>query len=109
MKLRGPVTGRDYWAIIFDYLRPEFTEGKNSQIGFSCSYDGLNWPEEHGQIVNINAGLAPGEQGWWRIIRTPHQLIDEGDGTYTRFITGLYRNDFFAVGMAKLKLAEEQV
>lgn len=106
MKLRGPKTGRDYWAITFDYLRPEVTEGKNSQIGFSYSRDGLNWPEENGQIVDVNSGLAPGEQGWWRIIRTPHQLIDEGDGTYTCFFTGLYREDFFAVGMMKLKLVE---
>jgi hypothetical protein len=108
MKLRGPKTGRDYWAIIFDYLRPEVTEGHNSTIGFSYSYDGLNWPQENGQIVDVNDGLAPGKQGWWRIIRTPHQLIDEGDGTYTCFFTGLYRNDFFAVGMMKLKLVEEE-
>jgi hypothetical protein len=107
MKLRGPRTGRDYWAIIFDYLRPEVTEGRNSQIGFSYSHDGLNWPGENGQIVDVNAGLAAGKQGWWQIIRTPHQLIDEGDGTYTCFFTGLYRNDFFAVGMMKLKLIEE--
>ena len=109
MKLRGPETGRDYWAIVFDYLRPEVTHGENSKIGFSYSLDGLNWPEENGQIVDINSGLAPGEHGWWRIIRTPHQLIDEGDGTYTCFFTGLYRHDFFAVGMAKLKLVEEPV
>lgn len=108
MKLRGPKTGRDYWAIIFDYLHPEVTQGKNSKIGFSYSHDGLNWPKENGQIVDVNAGLAPGKEGWWRIIRTPHQLIDEGDGTYTCFFTGLYRNDFFAVGMMKLKLIEEE-
>ncbi len=107
MKLRGPRTGREYWAIMFDYLRPEVKEGKNSTVGFSFSYDGLSWPKEHGQIVDINAGLRPGEAGWWRVVRTPHQLIHEGEGTYTCFFTGLYRDAFFAVGKMSVNLVEE--
>jgi hypothetical protein len=41
MKFIGPKTGKEYWAIIFNYLKGEVTTGKNSEIGFSFSFDGL--------------------------------------------------------------------
>lgn len=115
IKVRGPRTGREYWVAVFDFLAPEVTafEPKNV-FGFSWSDDGAHWPKDHGQAVNIDEGLAAGERGWWRgawAVRTPHQMIEEGDGTYTVFFTGSTRDDYFAgfraVGMLTVKLVEE--
>ena len=108
MKLHGPETGREYWAIMFNYLKPEVTTGKNTEIGFSFSTDGVNWPEEHAQIIDVSSGLPPGTTPWWSLIRTPHQLIDEGDGTYTCFFTAYdSTNSFESVGLMKFILVEE--
>jgi hypothetical protein len=67
-----------------------------------------------GQIVNLDEGLMPGEKGWWKgawAIRTPHQLIDEGDGTYTVFFTGSTQTNYFqgfrAVGRCQVHVIEE--
>jgi len=115
IQVRGPKTGRDYWVAVFDFLAPEVTAYTPKNVfGFAWSEDGVHWPKEHGQVVNIDEGLATGERGWWRgasAIRTPHQMIDESDGTYTVFFTGgTHENhfaDFRAVGMVKVKLIEE--
>lgn len=115
IKIRGPVTGRDYWVAVFDFLAPEVSDFTPKNVfGFSWSPDGVNWPKENGQLVNVDDGLAAGERGWWRgpwALRTPHQMIDEGDGTYTIFFTGgtheNHFDDFRAVGMVRVKLIEE--
>jgi hypothetical protein len=114
-KVRGPLTGREYWVSTFDHLHPQ----PNNAIGFSWSEDGLNWPMANGQIVVIDEGLAPGETGWWKgtigtwSIRTPHQLIDEGDGTYTVFFTGSTQLNYFTgfrnAGRLQVQLIEEPV
>jgi hypothetical protein len=108
MKLLGPETGKEYWAIMFDFLKPEVTTGKNTDIGFSFSTDGVNWPVENAQIIDIRSGLPQGETPWWYTIRTPHQLIDEGDGTYTCYFTAYDESKVFeSVGMVKFRLIEE--
>ena len=108
MKLTGPQTGKEYWAIMFDFLKPEVTKGPNMNIGFSFSTDGVSWPVENAQIIDITPGLPPGETPWWYTIRTPHQLIDEGDGTYTCFFTAYDKTNLFeSVGMIKFRLVEE--
>jgi len=116
IKVRGPKTGREYWVAVFDFLAPEVTAYRPKNVfGFTWSADGVHWPKEHGQLVNIDKGLKPGERGWWRgsaAVRTPHQMIDEGDGTYTVFFTGgtqkNFRAGFRAVGMVKVKLVEDE-
>jgi hypothetical protein len=107
MKIRGPKTGKEYWAIIFDYLKPEVTTGVSTEFGFSCSPDGVTWPTENAQIIDVRDGFANGARPWVKRIRTPHQLIDEGDGTYTCFFTAYQYDGFESVGMMKLKLTEE--
>ena len=115
IKVRGPKSGRDYWVAVFDFLAPEVSAYTPKNVfGFCWSEDGVHWPKEHGQVVNVDDGLAPGERGWWRgswSIRTPHQMIDEGGGTYTVFFTGgthdSHFDDFRAVGMVKVKLVED--
>lgn len=114
-KVRGPLTGREYWVSTFDFLHPQ----PNNAIGFTWSRDGLDWPMANGQALVIDEGLAPGETGWWKgtigtwSIRTPHQLIDEGDGTYTVFFTGSTQANYFtgfrAVGRMRVRLVEEPV
>ena len=54
--------------------------------------------------------------GWWKgawAIRTPHQLIDEGDGTYMVFFTGATHENYFkgfrAVGRCQVQIIEEPV
>jgi hypothetical protein len=115
MKVRGPKSGREYWVAVFDFLAPETTPFTPKNVfGFTWSEDGVHWPKENGQLVNVDDGLAPGESGWWRgawAIRTPHQMIDEGDGAYTIFFSGGSTDNFFdgfrAVGMVTVKLVEE--
>lgn len=109
-KVRGPVSGKEYWVSTFDFLR----DIPYNTIGFSWSEDGLSWPMSQGQIVNLDEGLTPGEKGWWKgawAIRTPHQLIDEGDGTYTVFFTGSTQTNYFqgfrAVGRCQVQVIEE--
>lgn len=115
MKVKGPASGRDYWVAVFDFLAPEVAHYQpGSVFGFSYSEDGIHWPKEHGQAVNINDGLTPGQQGWWRnqwAVRTPHQLVDEGNGTYSVFFTGATTDDYFkgfrAMGKTTVRLVEE--
>ncbi len=115
IKVRGSRTGRPYWVAVFDFLAPEVSAFTPKNVfGFSWSEDGVHWPKEHGQIVNVDDGLPAGQRGWWRgawAIRTPHQMIDEGEGTYTVFFTGASTDNYFAgfraVGMVRVKLVEE--
>ena len=115
LKVKGPKSGRDYWVAVYDFIAPEVTAYQPKNVfGFSYSVDGINWPKENGQAVNIDKGLAPGETGWWRgawAIRTPHMMVDEGDGTYTVFFTGAstdnYHAGFRAVGKMTVRLIEE--
>ena len=55
--------------------------------------------------MSAAGGVGPGP------IRTPHQMIGEGDGTYTIFFTGGSTEKFFdgfrTMGMAKVTLIEE--
>jgi hypothetical protein len=115
LKVKGPKSGRDYWVAVFDFIAPEVTAYQPKNVfGFSYSEDGIHWPKEHGQAVNIDNGLAPGQTGWWRgawAIRTPHLLVDEGDGTYTVFFTGSTTDNHFAgfraMGKTTVRLIEE--
>ena len=78
MKIRGPKTGKEYWAIIFDYLKSEVTTGVRTEIGFSCSLGGIKWPLENAQVIDVRDGFAPGVRPWVKRIRTPHQLRMKG-------------------------------
>lgn len=106
-KIKGPVTGKEYWTIIFDFLQPEVTTKQNSQIGFSCSDDGLKWPTGNAQLIDLEKGLPAGTNAWWRCIRVPHQLADEGNGLYTCFFSA-YDNlgEFESVGKATFRVKE---
>jgi hypothetical protein len=116
LKVRGPKSGSDYWVAVFDFIAPEVTAYQPKNVfGFSYSDDGINWPKEHGQAVNIDKGLAPGQTGWWRgawAVRTPHMMVDEGDGTYTIYFTGGSADNHFsafrAVGKVTVRLIEEE-
>ena len=109
-RIKGPVTGKEYWTIIFDFLQPEVTTGKNSQLGFSCSEDGLTWPVGNAQIVDMDKGLPAGTTPWWRCIRVPHQLIDEGNGLYTCFFSAYDKTgQFQSIGKATFRVKESSV
>ena len=108
-KIKGPITGRDYWTVIFNYLKPEVTtkEKENSQIGFSSSLDGLTWPVQNAQLLDMEAGLPSGVQRWWRCIRVPHQLVEEGNGIYTCFFSAYDREgEFESIGKATFRVKE---
>jgi hypothetical protein len=106
-KIKGPVTGKEYWTVIFDFLQPEVTTGNNSQLGFSCSTDGLTWPVGNAQIINMDKGLPAGTNAWWRAIRVPHQLIDEGNGLYTCFFSAYDKQgEFESIGKATFRVKE---
>ena len=106
-KIKGPVTGKEYWTIIFDFLKPEVMTGKSSQIGFSCSEDGLTWPVGNAQIIDLDKGLPAGTNPWWRCSRVPHQLIDEGNGLYTCFFSAYDKTGHFqSIGKATLRVKE---
>jgi hypothetical protein len=110
MKFNGPITGKEYWAIIFDYLKLEVTTRNNSEIGFSFSRDGLNWPTENAQIIDLSKGLPRDANPWWRAIRVPHQLVDEGNGIYTCFFSAYDRNvRFEGIGRATFRIVEEVI
>ncbi len=105
--IRGPVTGNEYWTVIFDFLKPEVTTGNNSQIGFSCSTDGLTWPLENAQIIDMDKGLPAGTTPWWRAIRVPHQLINEGNGLFTCFFSAYDKQgEFESIGKATFRVKE---
>jgi hypothetical protein len=107
MKFIGPKTGKEYWAIIFNYLKGEVTTGKNSEIGFSFSFDGLTWPEENVQIIDLREGLPNAREEWWRAIRVPHQLTDEGNSIYTCFFSAYDKDgEFEGIGKATFRLRE---
>ncbi len=106
-KIKGPVSGKEYWTVIFNYLKPEVETGQNSMIGFSCSEDGLNWPVGNAQIIDMAHGLPAGTPAWWRAIRVPHQLIDEGDGLFTCFFSAYDKQgEFESIGKATLRVKE---
>ena len=106
-KMKGPFTGKEYWTVIFDFLKPEVTTGNNSQIGFSFSEDGLTWPVGNAQIIDMDKGLPLGTKPWWRAIRVPHQLIDEGNGLYTCFFSAYDKEgEFQSIGKATFRVKE---
>ena len=106
-KIKGPVTGKEYWAVVFDFLKSEVETGHNSQIGFSYSEDGLHWPVANAQIIDLAQGLPSGATGWWRAIRVPHQLIDEGHGIYTCFFSAYDKQGKFeGIGKATFRVKE---
>ena len=97
--------------VTLDFLYDEVKGNRNrtnSKIGFSWSADGIHWPEQNGQIVDLRAGLPPGVEPWWETVRTPHALIDEGHGIYSCYFTATSRNDrgFRGVGLVRLRLRE---
>jgi len=106
-KIKGPVTGKEYWTIVFDFLKPEVETGKNSQIGFSCSADGLTWPVRNAQIIDMEKGLPAGTTAWWRAIRVPHQLIAEDNDLYTCFFSAYDKQgEFESIGKAIFRVQE---
>jgi hypothetical protein len=106
-RIKGPVTGKEYWTIIFDFLQPEVTTGQNSQLGFSCSEDGLTWPVRNAQLIDMDKGLPAGTNAWWRCIRVPHQLADEGNGLYTCFFSAYDKTgEFQSIGKATFRVKE---
>jgi hypothetical protein len=108
MKLIGPETGKAYWAIVFNYLKGEVTTRKNSKIGFSCSHDGLTWNEQDCQIIDLRKGLPEGREEWWKVVRVPHRLVDEGDGIYTCFFSAYDKVGIFeGIGRATFRLREQ--
>jgi hypothetical protein len=108
MKFKGPKTGKEYWAIIFNYLKNEVTTQSNSEVGFSCSPDGLNWPAADTQLVDLSKGLPAKVDPWWRCVRVPHQLVDEGDGTYTCFFSAYNKGgNFEGIGRATFRVTED--
>lgn len=108
MKLTGPKTGTEYWAIIFNYLKGEVTIGKNSEIGFSSSSDGITWHPQDVQLIDLRDGLPGEQQEWWRAIRVPHQLCNEGNNIYTCFFSAYDKQGIFeGIGKATFRLREE--
>ena len=108
MTFKGPKTGKEYWTIIFDFLKPKVTTGSNSEIGFSFSTDGLNWPTDNAQVIDMSKGLQKNEKPWWRAIRVPHHLVDEGNGIYTCFFSAYDKNaKFEGIGKATFRIREE--
>lgn len=108
MKFTGPESGKEYWAIIFNYLKGEVSTGKNSEIGFSSSHDGLTWPAENAQIIDLREGLPEGREEWWKVVRVPHRLVDEGNGIYTCFFSAYDKQGIFeGIGRATFRLREE--
>jgi hypothetical protein len=109
VQVRGATTRAPYWVATFDFLNPEIRSlaKQNDTIGLTWSEDGVRWPSAHGVAVDLRSGLG-GKDPWWKVIRTPHGLIDEGDGTYTCFFTATSRKDggFRGLGMSKLRLVE---
>ena len=106
-KIKGPVTGKEYWTTIFDFLKPEVTAKQNSQIGFSCSDDGVKWPVRNAQLIDLEQGLPTGTNAWWRCIRVPHQLADEGNGLYTCFFSAYDKEgEFESIGKATFRVKE---
>ncbi len=106
-KIKGPVTGKEYWAVIFDFLKAEVETGHNSQIGFSCSEDGVTWPVANAQMIDLAQGLPAGTNAWWRAIRVPHQLIPEGNGLFTCFFSAYdQQGQFESIGKATFRVLE---
>lgn len=102
-----PVTGKEYWTVIFDFLKPEVTTGTNSHVGFSFSEDGLKWPTRNAQLIDLEQGLPAGTNAWWRAIRVPHQLIDEGNGLFTCFFSAYDKQgEFESIGKATFRVKE---
>jgi hypothetical protein len=60
--------------------------GKQNEIGYSCSRDGINWGKE--QLIKLENRPA-----WIKYPRTPLCLIDEGKGIYTIYSTAFDGNN----------------
>lgn len=106
-KMKGPVTGKEYWTVIFNFLKPEVETKQNSQVGFSGSEDGLEWPIGNTQLIDLEKGLPAGTNAWWRAVRVPHQLIAEGNDLYTCFFSAYDKQgEFESIGKATFRVKE---
>jgi hypothetical protein len=71
-----PLPGGGYIAV--------YDSGVVNAVGYSTSPDGVIWSKGEPFVVQP-AGV------WAEEVRTPLGLVAEGDGTYTLFYTGYYR------------------
>jgi hypothetical protein len=82
--------------------------GKQNEIAYSCSADGINWGKE--QLIKLINAPA-----WLKIPRTPISLIDEGNGIYTIYATAFdgnnpdkiepqWHNGFGSIGRVQVRL-----
>ncbi|WP_123806956.1 hypothetical protein [Sedimentisphaera salicampi] len=78
-------------------------DGGGGGFKYSVSDDGLHWSRA------VRVPLERHGRRWWSAMRTPLCLIPEGEGIYTVFHTAYTKSEFANVGMAKLKLIEEEV
>jgi hypothetical protein len=70
-----------------------------NMVGYSLSADGLFWSKA--QYLPLHKKIRK----WWKTMRTPLCLIDEGQGSYTMFFTAWRATGMFhPIGMAKLRL-----
>jgi len=72
------------FVAVFDPLYDEVHTGRNLNIGFGFSLDGVTWLPEEGAAVPV---VASGDQFWAQVLRTPLGMVDEGDGTWSVFYT----------------------
>ena len=82
--------------------------GKQNEIAYSCSRDGIHWGKE--QLIKLENRPA-----WIKYPRTPLSLIDEGKGLYTIYSTAFdgnnpdkvepqWHNGFGSVGRIQVRL-----
>jgi len=60
------------------------------------------------QLELVNTEPVPvGTEAWWRCIRVPHQLADEGNGLYTCFFSAYDKTgEFESIGKATFRVKE---
>jgi hypothetical protein len=55
----------------------------------------------------MDKGLPSGTTPWWRAIRVPHQLIDEGNGLYSCFFSAYDKHgEFQSIGKATFRVKD---
>jgi hypothetical protein len=87
------------FVAVFDPLYDEVHTGRNVNIGFGFSLDGVTWLPEEGAAVPV---VAPGAPFWAQVIRTPLGMVDEGDGTWSVFYTARAGN-WDGLGVTKVR------